>query len=133
MSDIRTKESVTDFDSGLDAIMRLKTISYQYNGKAGMRNGETHIGISAQDLQKVAPELVQKYVHRELKENQLYDEPFEFTKEEEFLVIKDNEVKYLLINAIQDQQEIIRSLEERIKKLESTTSKSPIKKNSNNN
>jgi hypothetical protein len=102
---------------GLDAIMNLNVVEYEYNGEGGTKANERHIGLVAQELQKVAPQLVQEFIHTtfEINPKNLDITP---VKEEQFLEIRDSEIKYLLLNAIQDQQQIIVGQEERIADLE---------------
>lgn len=116
-SDKRTKTNVSDLPYGLKEVLTLKPLMYNYNGKAGTSTNETHFGIYAQNLQKVAPELVKEFTHREYAGNPLEGEET-VTKEEKFLSIRDNEIKYLLINAIKEQQGQIEMLEEKLLSLE---------------
>ena len=48
------------------------------------------------------------------------NEQGDIISEETFLNIRDNEIKYLLVNAIQDQQEIIEDLQAQIEELRSS-------------
>ena len=102
---------------GLDAVMNLNVVEYEYNGEGGTKANERHIGLVAQELQKVAPQLVQEFTHTtfEINPKNLDITP---VKEEQFLEIRDSEIKYLLLNAIQDQQQIIVDQEDRIADLE---------------
>jgi len=122
-SDEKTKKNVNKFTLGLDEVMQLKPISYQYNGKAGVEDTErSHVGILAQNLQDVAPMMVESFVHEEIVNDEYKSGEYKSVSKEEFLQIRDNEIKYLLINAIQDQQVIIEAKEERISNLESRLS-----------
>jgi len=102
---------------GLDAVMNLNVVEYEYNGEGGTKANERHIGLVAQELQRVAPQLVQEFTHTtfEINPKNLDITP---VKEEQFLEIRDSEIKYLLLNAIQDQQQIIADQESRIADLE---------------
>ena len=100
-SDARLKSNVNKYAMGLEQIMQLRPVSYNYNGKAGSDSEESHIGLIAQDLQKVAPELVSTFIYEE------EDELGYVTLSEEYLQIKESGIKYMLVNAIQDQQEMI--------------------------
>ena len=108
-SDERLKHNISDMNYGLKEVLQLNPISYQYNGKGGVRNvAGTQIGLKAQDLQKVAPEMVTTFT---------YEEENEETKvidSEEYLMIDESAIKYMLINAIQEQQAIIERLEEEL-------------------
>ena len=100
-SDSRLKKDVIEFKDGLEVIKQLNPIKYQYNGKAGLETEKNHIGIFAQDLQKAAPYLVEEFVHEETNLKG------ELLAQETYLKIHDSEIKYLLINAMKEQQEII--------------------------
>jgi len=115
-SDRRTKSNLKDFDSSIETVMALNPVSYDYNGKAGTVNNRNHIGLVAQELQKVAPDMVSTFEHTE---GEFSDNP---GKTEEFLQIHDSEIKYLLINAMQDQQKMIENQSNRIAELEEVIS-----------
>jgi len=116
-SDIRIKKSLSDFEGGLDKVLKLNPVNFTYNGKGGSVDGSTHIGLVAQELQKIAPEFVSEFKHMEVQEAD-YENYYKSLKEETYLQIKDNEIKYLLVNAIQEQQKMIEDQNERIAVLE---------------
>ena len=117
VSDARLKTiTKNNMDFGLDALMNLNVIEFEYNGKGGTKANDRHIGLVAQELQKVAPSLVQEYTHVTYRPDS--EAGLQYVGEEQFLEIRDSEIKYLLLNAIQDQQEIIVDQEERIADLE---------------
>lgn len=119
ISDRRLKQNTTEFKYGLNEVLKLKPIYFQYNGKAGITDESTHIGLFAQDLREVVPELVNEFKYQEVDViNDLAGEVSETGKEETYYSIKDNEVKYLLINAIKDQQQLIEDKDARITELE---------------
>jgi len=95
-SDKRLKNSVNEFNSGLETIMQLNPISYKYNGKAGLNTDREHIGVMAQELQEAAPYLVEPFTHYVL------DEEDNVIGKEEYLKIRDSEIKYIIINAVQE-------------------------------
>lgn len=112
-SDERLKDNVTPFSDGLLVIKNLNTIRYTYNGKAGLETDDVHIGVYAQELQEVAPYLVEEFVHVE------EDDFGNVVSEETFLKIRDGELKFLLVNAIQEQQEMIEAQQKMIETLQS--------------
>jgi len=60
-SDVRIKENVEDIStqSQLDKLLQLRTVSYEYRGRFKKELGDgTRIGLIAQELQKIMPELV---------------------------------------------------------------------------
>jgi hypothetical protein len=95
-SDIRLKENIKDLESPLDKILQLKGISYNLK-----RSGKGHIGLIAQDVEKVIPLVVEEY-----------NLPFEENDKELYKTIRYQELIPYLI-------ESIKSLEYRIKILES--------------
>ncbi len=111
-SDMRLKKNVTDFDLGLEELLQLEPIRYQYNGKANTNPDEKHIGLYAQALQKVAPELVGEFTY--VPE----DEEGREGATETYLNIKESAIKYMIVNAIQEQQEIIDAQDAQIEALE---------------
>lgn len=54
-SDARLKTDVVPIAYGLDAVLRIKPVSFSWIGRA---DSSTHLGFLAQDLQQVLPELV---------------------------------------------------------------------------
>ena len=99
---------------GLDAVLQMNVVKFRYNGKAGISSKESHIGVVAQELQEIAPALVGNYTHKEFSDND------ELTVDEEYLSIRDSEIKYMLVNAIKEQQVIIEDLQVQIADLQST-------------
>jgi hypothetical protein len=58
-SDALIKRDVTPYDLGLDAVTGLKPVTYAYNGLGGNPDdGKRLVGLIAQDVEKVAPQLV---------------------------------------------------------------------------
>ncbi len=112
-SDKRLKSNIKTFKSGLEQVMDLRPVSYTYNGKGGTFNDREHIGLIAQELQKTVPYMVSKFTHIK---NEFDD--IKSNVEEEFLAIHDSEIKYLLINAIQEQQKIIEDLQVQVADLQ---------------
>jgi len=115
-SDRKTKSNVTKFGKGLEAVMNIQPIEYEYNGKGGTIAGAKHIGIIAQDLQREVPQLVAEFEHSNI-ESATLDGEYKVSSTEQILRVKDNEIKYVLWNAIRDQQEIIEEKDEQIKEL----------------
>ena len=96
-SDKRLKSDIKAFHLGLAELMQLNPVSFNYNGKGGIHSKRMHVGILAQELQKVAPEFVSARTYKQFDKNQE-----KVLSEKEYLQIHDNEIKYLLINAIKD-------------------------------
>ena len=61
LSDIRLKENVRPFEPGLKALLEFNPVYYRYNGLGGTKKSERDmIGVIAQDVEKGAPEVVNK-------------------------------------------------------------------------
>ncbi|NNE14529.1 MAG: T9SS type A sorting domain-containing protein [Saprospiraceae bacterium] len=111
-SDRRLKTNTTPFNYGLNEVMQLNPIYYEYTGEGGTAADALHVGVYAQDLQEVAPEIVSEFTHIE------EDNDGNVISKQNFLQIDDTAVKYMLMNAIQDQQAIIEAKTEQIDALE---------------
>lgn len=101
-SDKRLKSNIQSFDKGLEEVLKLNPISYSYI-KEFINSDRQHIGLAAQEVQKVLPELVGSMELGTDKKSK-----------EAYLNIYDNEIKFLLINAIKEQQEQIEELNRKI-------------------
>lgn len=105
-SDERLKTNFQALDSVLKSVSNLKILRYEYKN-----NNPTHrkdIGVIAQDLQKYFPELVS--VNSTNEGN---------PKEQNQMFVNYSGLGVVALKAIQEQQEIIKNLEARIKQLES--------------
>ena len=103
ISDRRLKYVGKEFTSGLDKIKALKVYNYTFKKD---KTKTPHVGVIAQDLQKVFPDAVKKGA-------------------EGFLTIRMEDMFYAMINAIKEldlkyqaQEKRINDLEKRIQKLE---------------
>ncbi|CAN0449518.1 unnamed protein product, partial [Phaeothamnion confervicola] len=55
-SDARMKKNVVSYTKGLSDILKINTVSFQYNGKGGYGDdGKTYVGVLAQEIEKVLP------------------------------------------------------------------------------
>ncbi|MEN0047678.1 MAG: tail fiber domain-containing protein [Bacteroidota bacterium] len=107
-SDRRLKKDVEKFEDGLDQILKIRPVWYRYNGLYGMPTKEKYVGIIAQEMQKVAPYTITPYLATDEKTG----------NQKEFLSYNGTAVTYMLVNAIQEQQELIEAKEEQIEDLE---------------
>jgi hypothetical protein len=57
-SDIRLKDNVKTIENGLDKVCSLRGVSYTWN--AGSREGQQEIGVIAQEVEQVFPEIVRE-------------------------------------------------------------------------
>lgn len=97
VSDERLKEDIHPFKDGLETLKKINPVYYKYNGKAKTPKDEYHIGIIAQEMQKIAPYTVGK---------------FEFLPNEadksnivEYMSYNSHALDYVTINAIKELDE----------------------------
>lgn len=117
-SDKRLKSNVKPFEKGLEIVMQMNPLTYTYNGEANTTTDREYVGIYAQDLQKIAPEFVSEFTYERTD-----GDSGEILETENFLKVHDSELKYLLVNAIKEQQSVIEAKDERITDLEERLAK----------
>lgn len=116
-SDARIKKDIKAYKEGLDKIIQLKPIIYKYNGKGGsFDDGKDYIGLLAQDLQKVAPEMV----FSKLVKLNPADE-----KEIELLNYDFHNVLFMFINAFKELNARVEKLEKSKRNEKRKTGNSP--------
>ena len=104
--------------------MSINPVSYEYNGKAGTIDGKSSIGVLAQDLNKILPEMVSSFSITSSTGKVDIDKSSESDSEitEEFLSINTSSLQWVLVNAIKEQQTLIEDLQTQIADLRSTIS-----------
>ena len=118
VSDRRLKSNIRDSEPGLAEVMKLQPRSYTYD-QGDYKNlslaGGTQIGFVAQELEKILPGLVETNIHS------TPTAPGEESSVERYEIKGINYIGLIpvLTKAIQEQQELISNLEQRIKILES--------------
>ncbi|MEE9348598.1 MAG: tail fiber domain-containing protein [Flavobacteriaceae bacterium] len=109
-SDITLKKNIKPLKFGLDEILQLDPITYQW--KDGL-DKTSKIGFSAQQLLEVIPNVVTTHSYVTEKEG---EQPV--LKKNDKLGVNYSEIIPILTKAIQEQNKLIKSLEARVKKLE---------------
>jgi len=99
-SDERLKNIKGRFNLGLDAVMQLQPIRYEYskNNALGLKSDGEHIGFGAQAVQKIIPEAVTK-------------------NSEGYLMVNGDPILWTMLNAIKEQQQEIEQLKEQVRQL----------------
>ncbi len=113
-SDARLKENIQPFESGLEVINKINPVTFYYNNLSPFNPGKQQVGIIAQELEKVAPYMVDKTSTKEIDDmrsvnNQAYI----------FLLI--NAVKELSVQNEKQQQKIDaqqKQIEQLLKKMQ---------------
>ena len=110
-SDARLKKNIRNLDSGLEKVRKLNAVRFQW--KNDMQPGQyDRIGLLAQDVQKVLPEVVVDHEWRRIPDS----DEMEWVPTEH-LGVKYHELIPVLIDAIQEQQEMIDTMQEEINQL----------------
>jgi hypothetical protein len=114
-SDLRIKQDIKPFSEGLSILKKLNPVSFRYNEKSGYKDlNKTFIGFIAQDVEKVAPFMVNTFDDK--------DGPSGFSDKRQ---LDESALNKIILNAIKEQQEMIEKqqalidiLIKRIEKLE---------------
>lgn len=132
-SDQALQKDIEPYRDGLEQIMQIDPVKFKYNGMAGIKDTESEfVGISAQEMQKIAPYTVQE-VLIDVRENESVkgeeNSNSRSISNESYLEFDPNALTYMLINAVKEQQQLIDekdelmiALEDRLSKLEEALS-----------
>ena len=101
-SDARVKTVIGQYSRGLDDILKINVIDFEYNGKGGHPvDGRRYTGVIAQEMQEIFPEMVK--VHRaKLEETD--------TEDTEILMVDNSALVYALVNAVKELKAEIQAL-----------------------
>ncbi len=89
LSDINLKEKIKPYKDGLAKVLKINPIKFHYKKEAGLGSKQEYVGVSAQELQEIAPYMVSK--------GRISPD-----KEEEYLNMDDGAMTYMLINAVKE-------------------------------
>jgi len=97
-SDRRLKTLNGNFTSGLEQILKLKPVRYRYkdDNALSIHDPQEHIGLVAQEVQRVIPEAVTE-------------------NSKGYLLVNNDPILWAMLNAIQEQQGQIREQKEQIR------------------
>jgi hypothetical protein len=93
VSDARLKKDIHDFNDGLEVLKQIHPVRYKYNELSGVKDTSTFVGIIAQELKEIAPYMIGQFTKKD-DGQQYYD-------------YDGSAMTYILINAVQEQQDII--------------------------
>ena len=119
LSDRRLKKNIKSYGNGLETILKINPVEYDYNGEGGTKNGDHQIGVIAQELQKIAPMMVDQFTYT--PDNGSVDIDNISNQESpsrELLSVNPSALKWILVNAVKEQQELIEEKDARIEALE---------------
>ena len=119
-SDMRLKHDIKPFADGLSELMQIDPVWFKYNeGWGDLRNPEREfVGIIAQDMQKIAPYMI---TEESLKMYEVENEDGTTTvidEGEKYLTYDASALTYILVNATQEQQNIIDELRTTVEQLQ---------------
>lgn len=93
-SDERVKTNVNPYTKGLETILAINPITYDYNGKAGFDSASVNnIGIIAQDVLSIIPECISTYKAKLNEDDEEKTELYNFDS---------HALTFILINAIKE-------------------------------
>ena len=103
-SDARLKTINGRFNRGLQAVMQLQPLRYEYkaDNALGLKSTGERVGFSAQELQSVVPEAVS-------------------ANENGFLMVNNDPILWTMLNAIKEQQKEIAELKAQVRKLQTAS------------
>jgi len=97
-SDKRLKKNVHPYEQGLDKIMKIEPVNFQYNEKSGHNTENEYVGVIAQGLLDIAPYMVSTYQKGD----------------KEYYNVNNSAMTYMLINAVQQQHKTNKTLKEKL-------------------
>lgn len=100
-SDKRLKKNIAPYTDGLDQLLSINPVKYQYNELAGTDTEKEYVGVIAQELKAVAPYMLGSF---EMKGTEYYD-------------VDNSAMMYMLINAVKEQQIQIEAQQKLIEQL----------------
>ncbi|WP_296386453.1 tail fiber domain-containing protein [Winogradskyella sp.] len=106
-SDRRSKTNISNLNYGLNEVLQMQPVSFNWKNK---NNPDTKLGLIAQDLQALVPEVVQSHIW---EKDEVSGELIK--KELDRLGVYYSDLVPVLINAIKEQQEEIDVLKNKLK------------------
>jgi hypothetical protein len=106
-SDRRLKQDIAAYDEGLDTVVRLRPVTFRYNGVEGLPPGdELQVGLVAQEVEQVAPYMISTRAGQDL---------------DDVKVMSPQAIPYMLINAIRQLETRVADLERELATVRSGT------------
>ena len=100
-SDERLKENIHPYSDGLNQVMQINPVWFNYKKESGYESSKPYVGVLAQEVKETAPYMVG-----------------EFEKDGQQMLNLDNTaMTYMLVNAIKEQQAQIETLKKELAKL----------------
>ena len=106
LSDLRLKDNIIDYTDGWNVLKNIRPVWFTYNGKGGTNNGEKAIGTVAQELQEIAPYMVNSWDYENPAGNKTA-----------YLGVNYHALFFILVNTAKEQHEKIEQLEQKVELL----------------
>ena len=104
-SDMRLKQNIAPYTDGLNSLLKINPVWYNYNQASGFDITQKYVGVLAQELQAVSPYMVIESATKKAPDGSSY------------LSVDNSAMTYMLINAVKEQQLQIEILKKEIEKL----------------
>lgn len=104
ISDERLKKNIQTYNGGIDELMQINPVTFQYNEKV-IENSKEYVGVIAQEIDRVAPSMIHDFNLTDKDGNETNDQ---------YMAVNPNEFTYMLINATKSQQDVIEAQEKTI-------------------
>ena len=104
-SDMRLKQNIAPYTDGLNSLLKINPVWYNYNQASGFDITQKYVGVLAQELQAVSPYMVIESATKKAPDGSSY------------LSVDNSAMTYMLINAVKEQQQQIEKLKREIEKL----------------
>ena len=104
-SDRRLKKSIKSYNHGLQEILQIRPVWYQYIDRFDLPVNQDFVGIIAQEIQEIAPYMVGVTKHQN-EEGEI----------EEYLNFDGSSLTFMLVNAVQEQEKTINEQKEIVEK-----------------
>jgi hypothetical protein len=105
-SDRRLKTNIKSYTDGLDAILKIRPVTFNYNGKLDLSTDKEYVGVIAQEIKEIAPYTIEEK-----------DFAVKGEKPELYYSYDGSALTYMLINAVKEQQSQIEEQKEEIERL----------------
>lgn len=108
VSDERAKQNVRNFEDGLEKLMKVRTVRFNYNGKYNTNPEFEEFGVIGQEIREIFPYMTAT--------GTISDDGSK--KEEAPVMFNSSPLIFVMVNAIQELTQRVQNLEGRLKKLE---------------
>lgn len=100
-SDARLKEDIRDLETGLAQLRQVRPVRFRCNGRAGIPAGRTGVGVIAQEIEKIFPEMISRLPSGVDGEPDLAD----------LRIYDGSALPYVLVNAVKELAGKVEQLE----------------------